>query len=161
MPMKHSKAIGIGSAVLSAAFWAIPLERAISYFRWARAYYAETCSIDATNDVCFSSSLLASYAVSLICALALCWFLLRRPRLVFLLPFSLVAFAVIELIGLHPEAPIILFPTMPPWTPAYICLTGFALGAFFHYGPHFMRCFHLYYLRKRIHRWISWADVIN
>jgi hypothetical protein len=136
--MKHSKAIGIGSAVLSAMLWAIPLERAISYFLWSRAYYAESSSMDAADDVSFSSSLLASYLVSLLGALVLSWFLYRCSRFVFLLLFGLVAFAAITVIKLHPEAPIVLFPTMRPWTPAYFTLTCVVLGELFHYAPHLL-----------------------
>jgi hypothetical protein len=131
-PMTHSKAIGIGSAVLFATLWAIPLERAISYFLWAQTYYAETASLDAADDVRFSSSLLASYFVSLLAALGLSWFAFRCSRLVFLLPFSLVAVAVITVIELHLEAPIVLFPTMHPWKPAYVTLASFVIGLLFH-----------------------------
>lgn len=135
--MKHSKLIGIGCAVLVATLWASPLARALSFSRWAHAYFAETRSINAANDVWFSSSLLASYVVSLLAALLLAWFLFRSSRLVFLLPVGLVAFAVIAVIRLQPESPIHLFPAMRPWRPALISLAAAAFGALLHYGRRF------------------------
>jgi hypothetical protein len=159
MAIKRSKAIGFGFAVLIAALWSIPLERAISYFSWAREYFAESSSMDALNDVCFSRSLLVSYVISSVCSLALCLFFFRRGCLLFLLPFALVSFTVIELIGLQPEEPITLVQFISPWLPAYLSLTAFAFGALIYYLPNLMRCAHRFYFVKRIQDWTSWADI--
>ncbi len=133
--MNWTKAIGIGSAILFAALWAFLIARAVSLFRWAQAYSGGAGSINASNDVSFSGALLASYAVSLLAALALAWFLFRRPRLVFLLPFGLLVFAVIEVLRLQPESPIVLFPTIRPWRPAVISLAAASFAALFHCAP--------------------------
>src|SRR5947208_13124743 len=68
--MKHSKAIGFAAAVLFAALWAIPLARAVAFFRWAQGYFSETSSINASNDLHFSFCLLDCYLVSLLEAFA-------------------------------------------------------------------------------------------
>jgi hypothetical protein len=136
--MGHSKTIGIGSAVLFTALWAFPLGRAISFFRDAKSYFQETSSLDAATDLWYSKCLLESYVLSLSCVLALCLFVFSRPRPVFLLPFFLVAFSVIDLIAIHPEEPILLGILMPPWLPAYISVASFAVGALFHFGGIFL-----------------------
>ena len=69
--MKAKKAIGLAAAFLFAALWAFPLARAISFFRWAQDYFSQTSSLNASNDLRFSTSLLASYSVSLLAAFAL------------------------------------------------------------------------------------------
>lgn len=133
--MKPSKVIGFVFAVLFAALWSLPLGRAISLFRDSRAYFAETGSINASNDVAFSSTLLLSYAVSLLAGFALAWFLSRRPHLVFLLPIALFTFAVVEVLRLRPELPIVLIPTIAPWRPAFISLGAVVIAALFIYAP--------------------------
>ena len=103
---------------------------------WApEHYFAETASINASNDVAFSTALLSSYAVSLLAALALAWFLSRRPHLVFLLPIIALVFAVVEVLRLRPESPIALFPTIAPWRPALISIAAAATAALFIYAP--------------------------
>jgi len=134
---KTSKAIGIGVAILFIALWARPLVRAVSFFRWAQQYFAETGSINASNDLRFSTILLLSYSISLLSALIFAWFLFRRPRFAFLLPFSLLIFAVSEVIRSQPESPIILFPTFGPWRPVLLSIVAVGLGAFFHHGLKF------------------------
>jgi len=133
--MKPSKAIGFGAAILFVALWSLPLARAISLFRESQAYFAETGSINASNDIAFSAALLSSYAVSLLAALALAWFLSLRPHLVFLLPVIALVFAVVEVLRLRPESPIALFPTIAPWRPALISIAAAATAALFIYTP--------------------------
>src|SRR5438552_390098 len=118
--MKHSKAIGFGAAVLFAAFWAIPLARAVAFFRWAQRYFSETSSINASNDLHFSFCLLDCYLASLLAVFTFAWLLSRHPRIWLLLPGALLVFAASEVLWLHPEAPIHLFPTMAPWRPVLI-----------------------------------------
>jgi|HubBroStandDraft_1064217.scaffolds.fasta_scaffold292317_2 hypothetical protein len=125
MRMKHSKAIGIGSAILFAVLWSFPLARAITYFHWAQEYFAQTSSVDASNDVSLSRTILASYVVSLLAALALSWLRFRCSNLVFLLPFNLACSVVIG---------VILFPTIMPFIPALLNLAALALGSLLHYG---------------------------
>ena len=129
--MKHSKAIGFAAASLFAGLWAFPLARAISFFRWAQDYFSETGSLNASNDLRFSVSLLASYFVSLLAAFAFAWLLSRRPRLVFVLPGGLIAFAAVEVLWLRPESPIQLFPTIAPWRPALISIAAVAIPALY------------------------------
>lgn len=133
--MKSSKAIGFGAAILFVALWSLPLARAISLVRESQAYFAETDSINASNDVAFSNALLSSYAVSLLAALALAWFLSRRPHLVFLLPGVALVFAVCEVLRLRPESPIVLIPTMAPWRPALISIAAAVAAAIFIHAP--------------------------
>src|SRR5688500_8281445 len=118
--MKHPKAVGFATAVLFAALWASPLARAISFFRWAQDYLGETSSINASNDLTFSSSLVICYTVSLTAAFAFAWLLVRRPRFWLLLPGALLAYAACEVLWLRPEVPIHLFPTITPWRPVLI-----------------------------------------
>ena len=133
--MKPSKAIGFGAAILFVALWALPLARAFSLFRESHAYFAETGSINASNDVAFGTALLTSYAVSLLAALALAWFLSRRPHLLFLLPVVALVFAAVEVLRLRPESPIVLIPTIAPWRPAFISIAAAAVAALFIYAP--------------------------
>ena len=137
--MKAKKAIGLAAAFLFAALWAFPLARAISFFRWAQDYFSQTSSLNASNDLRFSTSLLASYSVSLLAAFALAWLLSRRPHFAFVLPVSLLAFAAVEVLRLRPESPIHLFPTIAPWRPAFISITAVAIAAFFIYAPRLNR----------------------
>src|SRR4051812_33199055 len=83
--MKHPKAIAFTATTMFAALWACPLARAISFFRQSQDYFRETSSINASNDIHFSSWLLACYAISLLVAFA---------------------FAPGEVLWLHPEVPI-------------------------------------------------------
>ena len=133
--MKRSKAIGFGAAALLGALWSLPLARAIALFRESQAYFARTGSINASNDVAFSTALLSSYAVSLLAAFALAWFLSRRPHLVFLLPVVALVFAVVEVLWLRPEAPVVLVPTIAPWRPDFISIAAAVTGAIFMYAP--------------------------
>lgn len=130
--MKARKAIGLAAAFLFATLWAFPLARAISFFRWAQDYFSETSSLNASNDLRFSTSLLASYSVSLLAAFAVVWLLSRRRRIAFVLPVGLLVFAAAEVLWLRPESPIHLFPTIAPWRPAFISITAVAIAAFFH-----------------------------
>ncbi|MDB6023988.1 MAG: hypothetical protein JWM68_211 [Verrucomicrobiales bacterium] len=132
--MKASKIFGIATAILFTALWALPLARAISLFREAEEYLAETNSMNASNDVWYSSHLLVSYTVSLCAGFALAWFIFWRPRLVFVLSFGVLLYVVIEIIRFKPEEPIVLIPTMHPWRPARISLAAVAVAALFHYG---------------------------
>ena len=134
--MKPSKAIGFGAAALFVALWSLPLVRAISLFRESQAYFAETGSINASNDVAFSTALLSSYAISLLAALALAWFLSRRPHLVFLFPGAALVFAVVEVLRFRPESPIVLVPTIAPWRPALISIAAAVSAAIFIYHLH-------------------------
>ena len=133
--MKHSKVIGFVAAALFAALWAFPLARAISFFRWAHDYFSETSSINASNDLHFSSWLLGCSLVSLLAALAFAWLLSQRPRLWLLLPAALLAFAAGEVPWLRPEVPIHLLPTMTPWRPVFISIVAVAIAALFIYFP--------------------------
>ena len=133
--MNYSKAIGFGAAILFVALWSWPLVRAISLFQDSQAYFAETGSLNASNDVAFSTALLASYAVSLLAALILACFLSRRPHLLFLLPVVAIVFAVVEVLRLRPESPIVLFPAIQPWRPALISIAALAVAALFIYAP--------------------------
>ncbi len=129
--MKASKAIGCGAAILFVGLWSLPLARAISLFRESQAYFAETGSISASNDVAFSTALLSSYMVSLICALTLGWLLSRRAHLVLALPVIAIIYAVAEVLRLHPETPIILIPSIAPWRPALISIAAVGAAAVF------------------------------
>jgi hypothetical protein len=133
--MTHSKAIGFAVATLFAALWAFPLARAISFFRWAQAYFADGQSINASNDLRFSTTLLASYSISLLAALGLAWLISRRPGLAFLLPVGFLIFAAVEVLWIRPESPIHLFPTIRPWRPAFISISAVAIAAVFTYFP--------------------------
>ena len=133
--MKHSKAIGVAAAVLFAALWVFPVARAVSFFRWAQDYFHETSSINASNDLHFSSWLLGCYLVSLLAAFAFAWLLTRRPRFWLLLPGALLAYAAGEVLWLRPETPIHLFPTMTPWRPVFISVVAVAIAAVFIYFP--------------------------
>src|SRR2546423_648055 len=113
--MKHANAIGFACATLFAALWACPLARAISFFHWAQGYFNDSQSINASNDLRFSTALLASYSLSLLAAFALAWLIARRPGLAFVLPVGLHIFAATEVLWLRPESPIHLFPTIAPW----------------------------------------------
>jgi hypothetical protein len=132
--MKPSKAIGFGVAILFVALWAFPLARAFFLFQESQAYFAETGSINASNDLAFSRELLSSYEVSLLAAIAFAWVLSRRPHLLFLLPGVALVFAVVEVLRLRPESPIALIPTIKPWRPALISIVAATIGALFIYA---------------------------
>jgi hypothetical protein len=118
------KVIGIAAVVVFAALWAIPLARAVSFFQSARDYFNETNSLDASNDLRFGASLLASYSLSIVAALVLGWLLSRRLHIAFVLPVVLLAFASVEVLWLRPESAIHLFPIIAPWRPAWISLAA-------------------------------------
>jgi hypothetical protein len=127
--MKHSNAIGFTAAVLFTALWALPLARAVAFFRWAQDYFGETGSLNASNDLHFSIWLLGCYLISLVAALAFAWLLSRRPRLWLLFPAALLAFAAGEVLWLRPEEPIHLFPTMNPWRPVFYSMIAVGVAA--------------------------------
>jgi len=137
--MKRSKTIAIAAATLFAALWAYPLARAISFFSWAQDYFSETSSINASNELRFSSWLLACYLVSLLAAFAFAWLLFRRLRFWLILPGALLAFAAGEVLWLRPEAPIHLFPTMAPWRPVFISFVAVGIAALLSYFPRTVR----------------------
>ena len=118
--MKRSKAIGFAAAVVFAGLWAIPMVRAVLFFRWAQNYFHETSSINASNDLRLSLRLLGCYLLSLLAAFVFAWFLSRRPRFWLFFPAALLAYAACEVLWLRPETTIHLFPTMTPWRPVYI-----------------------------------------
>lgn len=126
------KVIGIAAVFLFAALWAIPLTRAVSFFQSARDYFNETNSLDASNDLRFGTSLLASYSLSVLAAFVLGWLLSRRPHIAFVLPVVLLAFASAEVLWLRPESPIHLFPIIAPWRPAWISIAAVAIAAGLH-----------------------------
>ncbi len=134
---RASKTISIGVAILFITLWVRPLVRAVSFFCWAQQYFAETGSINAANDLRYSTTLLICYSSSLLAALVFAWFLFRRHRLAYLLPFSLLTFAVFEVVRWQPESPIILFPTYGPWRPVSYNFIAIGLSAFFHRGRKF------------------------
>ncbi|MBN8248542.1 MAG: hypothetical protein J0L84_14020 [Verrucomicrobia bacterium] len=131
MLLPRPKTIGLGAAILFAALWALPLARAFSLFRESRAYFAETGSINASNDVALSTALLCSYVISLLAALALAWLFSRRLHLLGLLPVVALVFAVVEVLSRRPESPVILVPAIMPWRPALISVAAVALAALF------------------------------
>ena len=133
--MKLSNNIGFSAAGLFAALWAFPVARAASSFRRAQDYFRETGSINASNDLHFSSGLLGCYLASLLAAFAFAWLVTRRPRLWLLLPGALLAYAAGEVLWLRPEVPIHLFPTMTPWRPVCISAVGVVITAAFVYLP--------------------------
>lgn len=133
--MNHSKVIGYSTALLFAALWAFPVARAASFFHGAQDYFRETSSINASNDLRFSSTLLGCYLVSLLAALAFAWLITRHPRFWLLLPGGLLAYAVGEVLWLRPETPIHLFPTMSPWRPVWISAVGVVIAVALAYLP--------------------------
>jgi hypothetical protein len=133
--MTRPKSIGLATGILFGALWVLPLARAISFFLWAKQYFAEDGSIDASNDLLFSKLLLASYFVSLLAGVGLAWLISRRPGLAFLAPIGFLLFAVIEVLWIRPEAPIVFFPAMLPWRPAFICVSAVLIAAAFTYFP--------------------------
>ena len=133
--MKRSKAIGLATAVLFAALWALPLVRAVSFFRWAQDYFRETGSINASNDLEFSSELLGSYLVSLLAALAFAWILSRCPRFRLFLPGVLLVFAVVLVLLFRPESPIVLFSIFPPRLPAILSIVALSMAVLLSYIP--------------------------
>ena len=137
--MKAKKTIGLVTATVFAALWAFPLARAISFFRWAQDYSSESSSLNASNDLRFSTALLVSYSVSLLAALAFAWLLSRRLSIAFVLPIGFLAFAAVEVLRLRPESPIHLFPTIAPWRPAFISVAAVAITAIFIYAPRLNR----------------------
>ena len=137
--MKAKKAIGLVAATLFAALWAFPLARAISFFRWAQGYFSESSSVNASNDLRFSTALLVSYSISLLAAFAFAWLISGRPRIAFIVPIGLLTFAAVEVLRLRPESPIHLFPTIVPWRPAFISVAAVAITAIFIYAPRLNR----------------------
>ena len=133
--MTPSKAIGIGSAVLLATLWGIPLARAVSFCCWAQEYSAHTGSLNAANDLSCSRALLVSYTVSALAALVLAWLVFRRASLVRLLLAAFLTLSVIALIHVQPERPIHLFAAMRPWRPALLSLVAVALALRAHPAP--------------------------
>ena len=129
---KTSEVIGISTAILFVVLWAVPLDRAVAFFRRTQAYFVETGSINASNDVGFSNSLLISYAISLFACLALAWLAYRRPRLALVIPFAMLMFAVVEVLRLRPEEPIVLFPTIQPWKRALISIAAVIVAVLVH-----------------------------
>lgn len=126
--MKPKNVIGIVAAILFASLWALPLSRATSFVRVARDYSNETGSLDASNDLLFGTSLLASYSISVVVGFAVAWLLSRRPHIAFVLPVGLIVFAAVEVLRLEPEAPIHLFASMTPWRPAWFSIAAVAVA---------------------------------
>jgi len=139
MPAQLSKKFGIAVAALFTGLWAYPLYRAVSYLGWARDYYHETASINAGNDLNLAWSLVASYSVAVLAALALAYVIFRHPRFRLLLPMGLADLSVIEVLWLRPEVPIHLFPTMMPWRPALLNVMAVAIAVVVIYAPRFVR----------------------
>jgi hypothetical protein len=49
----------------------------------------------------------------------------------FAVPAGLGLFAAAEVLWLHPESPVHLFPTITPWRPAWISIAAVAIAAIF------------------------------
>ncbi len=134
--MKHPRSIAFATAGLFIVLWAVPLARAIFFIHWAQNYLRVDMTLNAANDLHYSTWLLACYAVSLLTAYAFAWLLFWRPTLWSLLPGAWLAFAAVEVIWLHPEMPIHLFWAMVPWRPAIISVVSVAIAATFGHLAH-------------------------
>ena len=129
--MNPKNVIGIVAAILFASLWALPLSRATSFVRAARDYSNETSSLDASDDLHFATSLLLSYSLSVVASFGLAWLVSRRPHLAFVVPAGLGLFAAGEVLWLHPESPVHLFPTIAAWRPALISIAAVVIAAIF------------------------------
>jgi len=125
--MQPSKAIAYAVAVLF-ALWAFPFVRVISLFRDSQAYLAETGSINASNDLSFSSTLLVSYIISLAAAFIVAWLYSRSCSWLLIFPVAILGYSVVEVLRVRPEEVIVLFPVMRPWRPAILSLIAMTVA---------------------------------
>lgn len=125
--MKTGKVTAFGAIALFSLLWMIPLSRALSFYQWARECDVHS-TINSSNDLRFSSALLASYTLSLITGFAFAWFLSRQSRLAFFSFMFCGVLVVLDLVRISPEGPIHLIPTMWLWRPFDLTLaTGVAI----------------------------------
>ena len=146
--MKRQKVIAFAVAFLFVALWSLPLVRAVSLLRESRAYFAETGSIEAANDLSFSSSLLISYIVSLAAAFTVAWMYSRFASWLLVFPVLILGYSVTEILRVSPEEVIVLFPVMRPWRPATFSLIALAVAfTVFYAQRHYART------PQRLKRW--------
>lgn len=126
--MKVSTIIAFAAAILFAALWSVPLVRAFSLLDSSQAYFAETGSINAANDLSFSSTLVISYIVSLTAAFTVACLYSRSRSWLLIIPFVILGYSVIEVLRVRPEEVIVLFPVMRLWRPATFSLIALAVA---------------------------------
>ena len=126
--IKPATLAGFVVAIIFTALWVGPLLRAVNFFRDARAVFAGVHSINAANDLWFSGKLLASYSVSLLASFVVARTVSRVARLILIVPMGILGFAVAEVIKIRPESPIVLFPLMVPWRPAFISMVAVSVA---------------------------------
>jgi hypothetical protein len=132
--VKNSKAMAIGSSIVAAALWAIPLKRAAFFYHDALAYFSETASTNALTDLHLAGTLLLAYVLSLLVTVTFFWLFFRRLRPLSRLPLSFLVFIVVGIIAINPECPITLFAPFPPCLPLYGTIAVLLLTLLVHYG---------------------------
>lgn len=108
--------------------WALPLIRALRFFRYASRVYSGDSSINAMNDYIFSRAILGSYLFTLSVGIFIAWlFFFKRNRL---MAFPLAGSFLIPIVMIlkQPEQVIVLFPTMSPDAPALLSIILLAVS---------------------------------
>jgi hypothetical protein len=127
--MRRSRITALSAAVLVVALWIIPVTRAVSFNRWAKEYYDDSKSLNASTDLTYSVLILRSYAwalgTTIVFALLICW----QRTLWLLLPGLLFVGSVLLVVVARPERPIVILPSLMPLHAAYI--SAFAVGLAF------------------------------
>jgi hypothetical protein len=94
----------------------------------ANGHYSSEMSVNAWNDLQLSLWYLTMYTVSALLCCGFAWLVSHHPFPSFAIPGIALAYAAGEVIWMHPEQPIHLFPVLWPWRPALISMSalGFA-----------------------------------
>lgn len=125
--MKKETRVAVGVVAICAAFWMLPLHRAVSYLLSLPSLTSGQ-SINETNDLHYSRELLFSYLACLLSSGFLGWLYVRRPRIMILAPFFLILGMAVRVIMLRPEEVIVFFPAIRPYQPAQIGLLAVLIG---------------------------------
>ena len=121
---------GIGIGLLLVGLWVIPIGRAAEFFQWARNYLEETGGQNAANDLAYARGLLWSYLGSVLISLGVVWYVFRFFRPTLIASLALLLWAVVRVLWVRPEGPIVHYPAMLPITPLLLCLAAAGLGYF-------------------------------
>jgi hypothetical protein len=127
--MNRTKRLAYILGAVAILLWVLPYARAVKLYWESSTYLTETGSSDAGRDVDFSLDLLHSYTYSVAAALLVAWCVGSGRRTpLFVLPAFIILFAVFEVLRIHPENPIVFFPSMRPYRPAIISLAGLGVA---------------------------------
>jgi hypothetical protein len=114
MKKAFTACVGIILCFLVLWLWALPFWRVVKFVFIAFKADSEEGSLNAHGDLVYAYWLLFSYIIGLTVSLCLVWALIRTRAAFLLIPLVLSVGVTLEIVRIHPEEVIVLFPAIIP-----------------------------------------------